>query len=297
MPTINYDNVGEVLKHEFLRGVIQTVDSATDTCTVTVAGRSVTALLFYHCTPESAIRDNGAIEGAAGGFKEDDEVLVQTNRDDPTEYLVVAHLDGVRLCGWKEMWDEPPITIPPTLPLLCKNHRWSMYAGSGLINEWCPILPAERTTIYGTSRIEINDGICSLKSTGVANLHYCVTMIVLDCTGSDAPVLNDMIMKIKSTTTPASETRGGCHIYMEDSAGYGQTIAMGGLTGKGIINGVDNDVGVGDGTEKIIDLSIYRPVDPSTGLAKGPLRTLYFASTSYYLGAVNSWDIDYIKIL
>lgn len=105
MPTIDYDNVGEVLKHEFLRGVIQTVDSATDTCTVTVAGRTVDALLFYHCTPESAIRDNGAIEGAAAGFAADDAVIVQTNRNDPTEYLVVAHLDGVRSCGLRlRLW-------------------------------------------------------------------------------------------------------------------------------------------------------------------------------------------------
>jgi len=130
MPKMNYENVGEVLKHEFLRGIIKTVDSETDTCTVEVSGRTVDALLFYHCEPESVIRDNGAITGAAAGFAKDDAVIVQTNRDDPTEYLVVAHLDGARHCNsmslyfystsadsWCFIWDAGSNDYKKNVPL------------------------------------------------------------------------------------------------------------------------------------------------------------------------------------
>jgi len=46
------------------------------------------------------LRDNGAIEGAAGGFAEDDEVIVQLKYDKSVAQ-VVAHLDGVRPCGFR----------------------------------------------------------------------------------------------------------------------------------------------------------------------------------------------------
>jgi len=48
MPTIDYQNIGDVLNHDILKGTIQTIDSATDTCTVSVGGYTVTALIFYH---------------------------------------------------------------------------------------------------------------------------------------------------------------------------------------------------------------------------------------------------------
>ncbi len=48
MPTIDFKNIGDVLNFELLRGTIVTLDSATDTCTVSVGGSVVTALLFYN---------------------------------------------------------------------------------------------------------------------------------------------------------------------------------------------------------------------------------------------------------
>ena len=44
------------------------------------------------------MRDNGAIEGGAGGFSVDDLVIVLKKYDDSKIY-VIAHADGVRACG------------------------------------------------------------------------------------------------------------------------------------------------------------------------------------------------------
>lgn len=48
MPTHDFVDIGDVLNFEFLQGTITAIDSATDTCTVTVGGSSLTALIFYH---------------------------------------------------------------------------------------------------------------------------------------------------------------------------------------------------------------------------------------------------------
>ncbi len=45
------------------------------------------------------MRDNGAIEGAAAGFAEEDSVIVQVKHDRSVA-RVVAHVDGVRACGF-----------------------------------------------------------------------------------------------------------------------------------------------------------------------------------------------------
>jgi len=101
MPRYNFDTVGDLMDVEYLRGTIQTIDSATDTCTVNVAGSVLSALFFYHCTPDSEIReDNGAIKGAAAGFSVGDEVVVQVKYD-YGETLVIAHVDGVKRCGFQ----------------------------------------------------------------------------------------------------------------------------------------------------------------------------------------------------
>jgi hypothetical protein len=97
MPTHDFNNIGEVLDFQILKGKITAIDSATDTCTVTVAGSSREALIFYHCKPDSIIRDNGAIEGGAAGFKVDDEVIVLINSD-KSVIKVVGHVDGIRAC-------------------------------------------------------------------------------------------------------------------------------------------------------------------------------------------------------
>lgn len=137
MPTQDFANIGEVLDFQVLKGTITAIDSATDTCTVTVAGSSLTALIFYHCKPDSIERSNGAIEGAAKGFKVDDEVIIILN---PTTGVakVIGHTDGIRACtteyvkvqvrllltDWAFLWDianEQVVEIPnidPELPSL-----------------------------------------------------------------------------------------------------------------------------------------------------------------------------------
>ena len=98
MPTQDFANIGEVLDFQILKGTITEIDSATDTCTVTVAGSSLTALIFYHCNPDSIELENGAIEGAAAGFATDDEVIVILNPSSGVT-KVIGHTDGIRKCG------------------------------------------------------------------------------------------------------------------------------------------------------------------------------------------------------
>jgi hypothetical protein len=97
MPTHDFENIGDVLDFEILKGKITAIDSAADTCTVDAAGSSREALIFYHCKPDSIIRDNGAIEGGAAGFKVDDEVIVMINSD-ASVIKVIGHIDGIRKC-------------------------------------------------------------------------------------------------------------------------------------------------------------------------------------------------------
>lgn len=99
MPTLSFSNLGDVMSREILVGTIQTIDPETDTCTVTVNGSVVSALLFYHCRQDSVLRDNGAIQGAAAGFSESDQVVViRSKADDTAPVYVVGHVDGIRAC-------------------------------------------------------------------------------------------------------------------------------------------------------------------------------------------------------
>ena len=112
MPTHDFVDIGDVLDYEILQGTIASIDPGTDTCTVnigghietqggnavTVGGNTLSSLLFYHCKPDSVLRDNGAIQGAAAGFSVGDSVavLISTNK---SVVKVIAHLDGIRRCG------------------------------------------------------------------------------------------------------------------------------------------------------------------------------------------------------
>lgn len=97
MPTHDFKTIGEVLDYGLLQGTILSIDSTTDTCTVSVGGVVLAALLFYHCTSTSGLRDNGAIEGAAKGFKVGDQVIVLRKNDD-SSIKIIAHIDGIRNC-------------------------------------------------------------------------------------------------------------------------------------------------------------------------------------------------------
>lgn len=97
MPAIDFKDIGDVLTFQLLKGIITAIDSATDTCTVSVGGATLSALLYYHCEPSSELRDNGAISGAAKGFSEGDEVIVLINKE-KTSIKVIGHTDGIRRC-------------------------------------------------------------------------------------------------------------------------------------------------------------------------------------------------------
>jgi len=47
-PTIDFIDIGDVVKSEVSRGVIETIDSDTDTCAVNIDGVTSEALIFYH---------------------------------------------------------------------------------------------------------------------------------------------------------------------------------------------------------------------------------------------------------
>lgn len=97
MPTHDFSDIGDVLNFELLRGTITAIDAATDTCTVTVGGKPLSALLFYHCATNSIARASGAIEGAAKGFSIGNEVIVLKRNDDGV-VKVIGHINGVRRC-------------------------------------------------------------------------------------------------------------------------------------------------------------------------------------------------------
>jgi hypothetical protein len=98
MPAHEFEDIGNVLDYDYYQGTITEITSDDDTCKVDIAGEVVDAVLFYHCTKDSPLRSNGAIEGAAAGFAVGDTVYVMRKNDD-SEIKVVAHTDGVRPCG------------------------------------------------------------------------------------------------------------------------------------------------------------------------------------------------------
>jgi cell fate regulator YaaT (PSP1 superfamily) len=48
VPTLEFPNIGAVLDYEFLKGTIVSLDTVEDTCTVSLGGSTLAALLFYH---------------------------------------------------------------------------------------------------------------------------------------------------------------------------------------------------------------------------------------------------------
>lgn len=100
-PTHDFIDIGDVLKYEFLQGEIKTIDVSTDTCTVSVGGVVYSAIVFYHCEPNSTLRSNGAVQDGSTGFVVGDQVFVMKKKvDSPTlsEVKVVGHVNGCRHC-------------------------------------------------------------------------------------------------------------------------------------------------------------------------------------------------------
>jgi hypothetical protein len=99
-PYYPHENWGDIQNYIFIKGTITAVQSDEDTADVTVPGGSDGSgvPIFYHCDPDSEERGNGAIEGGAGGFSVDDEVIVMCTVDgEPVR--IVGFVDGIKSCG------------------------------------------------------------------------------------------------------------------------------------------------------------------------------------------------------
>lgn len=110
--------MGSVQKTAYLTATIASVDGENDTACFEESGKCPAGSnipIFYHCQyeegEEPAQRDNGALEGAAGAFAEDDEVIVQCEVVDSTTYkplYVMGFVDKPKRCLW-EPWNGPEL--------------------------------------------------------------------------------------------------------------------------------------------------------------------------------------------
>ena len=273
-------------------GVITALDTDADTCSVTLdealssaQGLNINQGVSLSNVPIVYMTCN------ASAFVVGDRVVVKFTAQDFTAPTVVGFESNPRGCEkWLEPWDDSVSS-----PLLCKNHQWTFVYGWEGYRELCPALPANRVTTVGTSSLEIANGI--LKIGNASNVYYWTTSLIdLDCSGSDAPNLSSMIMKIKSNCIRTDIYNCLHRVYIKDSDGNGQYLVFGEDILGEIVNGVNNSVGLGDGTEKIIDLSIYRPA-PGIGFSRGPLQQLTFEVLARRIGSESVWNIDFIEIL
>jgi hypothetical protein len=105
-PLLNHENIGAVQKIAYLTATITSVDSANDTACFEGVGTcpsGVDVIIFYHCEADSVLRDNGALEGAAGAFSVDDEVIVQCEITGANQYVplrVMGFTDKPKKCGF-----------------------------------------------------------------------------------------------------------------------------------------------------------------------------------------------------
>lgn len=280
-------------KPTYRLGAITAIDKAAHTCSVTLdaaassaqsldinQGVNLTAVPIVYMTCNS------------GAFSVGDRVVVQFQSQDFTKPRVIGFESNPKACGWSEHWDDG------ASPLLCKNHQWMYKYGLGLDTELCPSLPADRIHARGETSLWITGGKLYMKATAnsMGSTSHIESRIDLNISGADAPALNSMILKIKSNCSHGAFGTYGYTVYIKDSSGQAQYLAFGGYYGTSIHNGVDNNVGLPDGTEKIIDLSIYRPIDPAIGFSQGKLQALRFETWTGNL-ATNTWEIDTIEIL
>lgn len=107
MPKFNHEDLEAVLNVIYRKGIITAVDSGNDTADVDVpGGQSGSGVpIYYHCEPDSELRDNGAIYGAASGFsagteedpEDGDEVIVMCDTEG-APLRIIGFVDGIRSC-------------------------------------------------------------------------------------------------------------------------------------------------------------------------------------------------------
>lgn len=122
MPKFNHQNFGDIQKYVYLLARVLSVNGADDTADLSFTDMPLVASdipIFFHCAMDSAQRENGALVGAAGAFREEDSVIVRCRLDDSgatiTPVCVVARAEGPRsCCNWIENIGET----------ICANHTW-----------------------------------------------------------------------------------------------------------------------------------------------------------------------------
>ncbi|MBU4055978.1 MAG: hypothetical protein KKA41_16595, partial [Proteobacteria bacterium] len=122
MPKFNHQNFGDIQKYVYLLARVLSVNGADDTASLALTDTALVASgipIFFHCAMDSEQRENGALVGAAGAFREEDSVIVRCRLDDSgatiTPVCVVARDQGPRTCC--EWFEEIGSTI-------CQNHNW-----------------------------------------------------------------------------------------------------------------------------------------------------------------------------
>lgn len=116
--TINHNTLGDIQEHEYLPGVVLAVypesqefpENHWDTADVFIEELGLTwynAPIFYHCSPDVPLRENGAIFDGAKGFAVNDRVILfcqsqtaQTGKQLVTNVKVICHEDGIRKCTY-----------------------------------------------------------------------------------------------------------------------------------------------------------------------------------------------------
>ena len=116
MPKFNHEDLEAVLNVIYRKGTITAVDSENDTADVDVpGGQSGSGVpIYYHCEPDSELRSNGAIYGAAAGFsagseddpEDGDEVIVMCDTEG-VPLRIIGFVDGIKSCVW-EPWNADP---------------------------------------------------------------------------------------------------------------------------------------------------------------------------------------------
>ncbi len=93
MAKIDHPNIGDIAKTKYLIGTITEITD-NDTCSINISGQLFTGVpIFYHCANDSVLQSNGSLEGAAGAFAQDDEVIAQLQDG---IVRVIGHADGVK---------------------------------------------------------------------------------------------------------------------------------------------------------------------------------------------------------
>ena len=99
MPKYNHEDLESVLNFIYRKGTITAVDPENDVADVDVFGGTSGSdvPLYYHCLPDSELRSNGAIMGAAVAFSVDDEVIVMCDTSG-SAVRIVGFVEGIKAC-------------------------------------------------------------------------------------------------------------------------------------------------------------------------------------------------------